>query len=407
MPAPPAPPTATAPAVVATTVTGAEPAVDPHAASGTDTAPAAPLGDQTVVTAEQIVFNDQKPVSRPSLLAVGAVGASVAADGTTLFIVHSGRGARLVSERHRVGVPIKVGYVTSSAWSPGYQHLAVATERGAITVVSVPDGKVVATATGGVDPHFISPTLLTYRSGCHAWRLDLTTGKSFAHGKKACGRVLHVDKAGEHWLVATRGRYRFGVYLTYREIRQVALKTGRERVVLKGTDENPFVVPVAAPDGKRICFLRRDPAFGVYCAQVPSGRITEVFPRDGLRPLTFDDSGQRLLFTVGDNDHALRTVYVMDFKRGKRIELLEAKREWWRFLPGGNRIVGHGGGNSALVFDLQGRWKLEIGGGPATEWEGMTTIPGNPNEVILGRERGATRDLYRIRLPQSAPPATP
>ena len=109
---------------------------------------------------------------------------------------------------------------------------------------------------------------------------------------------------------------------------------------------------------------------------------------------------------MGDNDHALRTVFVADFKRGKIIELLQGKREWWDFLPGGRRVVGQGGGSSAVVFDLDQGWKLEIGGGPATEWEGLATIPGDPNRIILGRERGATRDLYLVELPSTAP-ATP
>jgi hypothetical protein len=51
-----------------------------------------------------------------------------------------------------------------------------------------------------------------------------------------------------------------------------------------------------------------------------------------------------------------------------------------------------------VVYDLDQKWKITLWDNGETD--GLSTYPGSDKQFLIGRERGNTRDLYRIELPE-------
>jgi hypothetical protein len=203
---------------------------------------------------------------------------------------------------------------------------------------------------------------------------------------------VHASADYARWVIAEPGTLRRGVLSTYRSLRRVDLGGGAAEVLFTGSDDEAVMAPRVAPDGARVCWL--DPAFALQCRH-PDGTIEQI-AAEAITPIEFDAQGRRLLFATGDRDRG--RIAVVDFEARRIVDLPRAGRQWFAFLPGGERIAGHGGASSALLYDLVGGWSADIGDAGA-EWEGLWTFPGDPARLVLGRERGGSRDLYVATIP--------
>jgi hypothetical protein len=227
--------------------------------------------------------------------------------------------------------------------------------------------------------------------------LDVAANAKPRRVGKACGTLLHTSSDFATWIVAVPGRFRMGVLQTYETAKRVELASRRESILIQGGGDSVFLEPRVSPSGDRLCFLQAD--FGLYCSSLAGkANAQRVWPSEVLRNPSFDETGQRLLFGVGRSEHSARDVFVADFTTGSVRKLVRATHEWWTFLPGGERIVGHGGDEKLTVYDIAKNLRIELGRA-REEWEGITLVPGNSRRFLIGRERGGGRDLWQVELP--------
>jgi len=337
--------------------------------------------------------------ARVRLLSRRAVGASMSPDGHTLLVVNAAEGARLVSPAHPEGAIVPVGYASQSAWSPGGGHLAVAVEGGRVVVVSVPDGTVERGVRPATAPTFVSERELVVRRGCRLLSVDLAAPAAEPRplGPDLCGNVVYLDVPHDLALIAEPGRYRFGTWQSYVAVRRVTVSTGEAIELLRRSDDEAVIDLQVPPRGERLCWQERGATgFDVVCAALPGGPPLRLV-RDVVRGMTFDETGGKMLVTTGEHPHRPRDLQLVDLAAATIQKVVRTNREWWAFVPGGRRIVGHGDMHGADVYDLAEAWHVMVGR-HGEEWEGVAVMPGDDSRLILGRESGASRDLYWVEL---------
>jgi hypothetical protein len=346
------------------------------------------LDDSTMLRVEAPARERRDDAVRIRKLAASALGAEAAPDGRTLFLIR-GRGGTLVSGPRQVR--IRTGHVIAARFSADSRYLALAQEGDRISVVSVADGKVVARLRDAEEPRWVTGDVLSFRRNCGP--MTLRVGETArAAGTAPCGRVVHADPDYRVWYVAEPGRLRDGSIPTYTRLARVELSSGDAEVLVEVAPDRSFSAPRVAPSGNRWCYVDADDA--LWCAL--GAEPVQLWPRGVQRPVQFSDSGDQLLFAVA-GEEANADLYVVEFDDGVIYRVPHRDRQRWRFLPGGYRLVGHGGHDRILVYDLVDRWWAEIGFG-RDEWEGMWTVPGDPRRFIVGHERRANRDLYSVEL---------
>jgi hypothetical protein len=333
--------------------------------------------------------------AKMTLFERGALGASFAPDRSRVLVVPGGRGARLKILPSGPVVKLEAGHVQRASFSPDSKFVALEIEDGNFRVFSA-DGKLVAEHRGR-DARFVAPGRLGFRTGCEGFALDVASGGKPRRVGKACGTLLHSSADFASWIIAEPGRFRMGVLQTYERAKRIEFSANRESILIQGGGDAVFLEPVVSPSGDRLCFLQSD--FGLYCSTL-SGKADaqRVWPSSVLRGPSFDDGGRRLVFGVGRNEHSPRDVHVADFQTQSVKKVVHATHEWWTFLPGGERLVGHGGDEKLTVYDLSKSLKIELGHA-REEWEGLSPVPGDASRFVIGRERGGSRDLWLVELP--------
>ncbi len=346
------------------------------------------------------------PPPKLTLFARSSIGASLSPDGKSAIMAASGRGATL--RTGKTTQRIKVGYVTASKFNADGTRFALATEAGNVKVFQTSDGKLLRTVRGSRPIAFVDAKTIAFKRRCEGFVAAVNTQAPPKRLGKACGRLIHTSADYKSWLVAEHGRFRYGVLYTYRKATWTSLPDGRETVLIQATDKSPFLEPVMAKNGARLCFL--DGNFSLHCLETKApANAQRVWPLPGkpllvgrddprvLRGPKLDESGSQLLFRVGTGEHSPHDVYVADFQANKVRRVTHSSREWWSFLPGGKRIVGHGGTDKLVVYDLVRNVRTDIGK-PGEEWEGLSVFPGDDTRFVIGKERGGTRDLYLVEL---------
>jgi len=332
------------------------------------------------------------------LLARRSIAASSSPDGRTLLVVNASEGARLLSPEHPEGTIVPVGYASTASWSPSGRRLAVAVEGGRVVVVNVPDGTVLRGIQRASDPTFVSDRELVVRRRCQLLSAEPSTEtEPRPLGPDLCGELLRLDRTGDLAIVAVAGRYRFGTWQSFTSVRRVRLSTGEALELLRRSDEEAVIDPAVPHGDERLCWQERGATgFDVVCAALPAGPpqrlVTGV-----VRGMSFDESGHRMLVTVGDHPHRPRDLELVDLAAATIQKVTRTTREWWTFLPGGRRVVGHGDMHGADVYDLAEGWHARIGR-RGEEWEGVSPVTGDDARVIVGRETGSSRDLYWVDL---------
>lgn len=334
--------------------------------------------------------------ARMTLFERSALGARFSPDLAHVLIVPGGRGARLRRLRDKRTLTLDAGYVTRGEFSADSRFLLLESEDGKLRVYETAGGQLSAEQRGQ-QARFLTPERVGFRIRCDAFTLELGAGKRPRRVGKQCGSLLHTNEGYDTWIVAEPSRFRLGVLQAYETAKRVHLPSGRSSVIVQGGGDAVFLEPRVSPTGDRLCFLQAD--FGLYCSDLGANAAPQrVWPSNVLRDPSFDASGRRLLFGVGRNEHSPRDVYVADFASGHVRKLVHATHEWWTFLPGGERIVGHGGDEKLTVYDLAKNLKIELGNA-REEWEGLSLVPGDATRFLIGRERGGGRDLWQVQLP--------
>ena len=326
------------------------------------------------------------------LLGRYTLAAVVAPDGDTVLYLR-GRNAeiRSLSKPGKVGLA-KHHYV-SARFSPDGGYVAMTDERRTVTIFAARTGRLLKRLRDASDPQWVSADTLGFRRGCQAHSFTVgSIPRTMGVAPGPCVDVIHIDPSYRTWFIAARGRYRRGALTTYTRLRRSELG-GANSPLFAGTDDDHMLMPRVSPLGDRTCFTRAD--FDLYCRGADGNE--ELIFRNVRRPLRFDESGDRLLFAVGKPRSNDSKIIVADFVTRTLTSLPRAGRDWWLFLPGSDRIVGHGGSSSAIVYDLAAGWQADIG--KRGEWEGAWIVPGDASRVILGRERGGSRDVFLATLP--------
>jgi len=339
-----------------------------------------------------------KPVKRAlrmRLLGRATLGVSVASNGRTLLQLR-GYGGLLRTFRQRRGRRLPRKHFVSSHFAPDTRHVVLADERRTLRVLRVPSARLVMTIRNATMPRWIDRHTLGFRRGCRA--MTQTIGRrqkrvrTLGRVPAPCTEVLHTSPDFTRWIIADPSGTRRGVLQEYKRVRIVDVTSGTNDILISTTELGGVLLPQVSPDGKRVCFAR--PNFKLYCRH--AGK-TQLIWKSVRRPLRFDASGNRLLFANTAKNHRRARIVVVDFEAKTATITPRAAREWWKFLPGGNRIVGHGGNSSAVIYDLDQNWQADVGN-PNSEWEGLWTIPGDANRFAIGRERRGTRDVYLVTL---------
>ncbi|HMR80585.1 MAG TPA: hypothetical protein PKD61_35995, partial [Polyangiaceae bacterium] len=219
----PAPASAsTQPPVATDTRIAPEIAEGPATAAPTPSAPLVMVDEPLSATAEN---------ATTKLLARGAVGASIAADGKTLLVVPRGRGAEIRDLQGKLLHQLKTHHVERSAFSPDSKFVALDEENGSTSVFETDTGQFVQSNKGD-HPAFLDNRRLGLRDGCHARVVDVTRAATAATLGKACGTVVHTSLDYGTWWVATPGRFRLGVLQTFATLDEVHLPSGRPKSLI-------------------------------------------------------------------------------------------------------------------------------------------------------------------------------
>ncbi len=383
--------------VASLALTGCPPPLPPATAPTPAPAPTVPAPqDSSLLPDLGYTVSAPQLVSRPGRVRVRPLARSALsvawADRSTYLVVR-GWGGRLASPRRRRSASLPRRHIIHSAFSPGRRFLAVTDQRRRLLVLSVPDARVIVDLPRAEAPKWIGDTVVAFRRGCTAMRLDVTSRAAppvtIGSIPSPCRDVVRVSDDYATWTIADRGELRRGRWLVHTALRVADLRTG----TVKTLRAAPFMAPRIAPRGDRLCWLEEN--FDLYCSDTRGA--TEKIWSNVRRPIQFDDTGRRLLFAVGERRDPTSELFVVNFRERAIVRLPRAGREWWVFLAGGARVAGHGGDSSGLVYDLAANWSAEIGD-PKSEWEGMWPLPGDPNRLAVGRERRGSRDLFWVTI---------
>lgn len=315
-----------------------------------------------------------------------ATEAEVAPGGNVIAVIAVGPGGELRLGKKQRRLPRQT--ILEGAYAPGAELFGFAAEGDKVSVLSTQSGKVVGSVEGQEPLRWIDERTLGFRRGCQGFRV--VAGESAAPlGPAAgvCGEVLVADYRRGHWVVATQDKLEPNGLWAYSQIAAVDLSSGK--VAWRATDlaRAPFILPRASSDLSRVCFA--DAKLALRCAK--RDVVETVWPGGVDLPVVFSDDGHRLLFAFKASGGGYE-IGVADFAAHEVMRFPRGAYRDWAFLPGGHRVVGHGGPGPAVVIDLDEGWKRRVG--KRGEWQGVSTIPGSQDALIVGRESGSSRDLY-------------
>jgi Tol biopolymer transport system component/DNA-binding winged helix-turn-helix (wHTH) protein len=130
----------------------------------------------------------------------------------------------------------------------------------------------------------------------------------------------------------------------------VRSKTGRNRQpnldkfqVTKLTDSGKVELAAISPDGRYVCYARRDRGLsGLWLYQVPTRSEVQILPADavGFEGLTFSSDGNHIYYVRADkNDPGFKYLYVMPLLGGSTRLLIKDIDSPVSFSPDGQRFV--------------------------------------------------------------------
>jgi hypothetical protein len=338
------------------------------------------------------VFTDAPQRAQTSAFAGGGIGGEFSPDGKNLLYVGAGKGAHLTAAG-KVGR----GIIESSFFARDGKHVALLSEEGELQVIRVPSGRTVRIVRHGRDPFFPNDREVVFRIGCQAMRASLTSdAPPVPLGPPACGDTIAWDPQLESRVIVTKSNLEFGTSVGYSTISRVSLRSGEWRSLFPyGADL--YYRSMRTSRNGQVCAVQVDQNAQRLTCRGTSDSKSEVLWRGHTELIhDFDESGRFVLFSAVHQERM--QLLVGDLTTHEARSAGEDQNLDWRFLGGGaNRIVGFGG-KQAFALDFAQGVRFTIGT-PKEQWEGFTRVPGDPSRFLLGRERGAGRDLFWVRLP--------
>ena len=300
-----------------------------------------------------------------------------------------------VELRARTTVRLAARATTRSAFTTDSRFLLLNDEERVLRVFAVAGGRLVREIpkVDFAEWHASGSTLLYRRRGtCEVYEHDLDDGSERLLPARVCERVIGVH-ARPSSLLAGEPAQAIGHFQAFF---RVDPRTDR-RTRLVGLDAATrwLFRPVASRALDRLCFLANRAT--LRCVDAATTRQVELAPLVTGHSQRLDETGRRALFLISDRPGAPEHLFIADATTGESRRLLESNHEWWTFLPGNQRVVGHGGEQGFVVADLVEGWFMELGE-RGKEYEDVGIVPGDPSRFFIGRERDATRDIYLVEL---------
>lgn len=233
---------------------------------------------------------------------------------------------------------------------------------------------------------------VVFFDGCNLRSGRLGSKSSKSMSADHCGERPLVSLDGEHWFSWQQEDENVAVFA-------LDVETGKERKVLGGTGDAPGLsVLLASPDGRHLCFSRHEDGSRLTCRDVASKVATDLLVWEGPTDTRATFSNDGLLGFGAGKLRSEREFLLVDLEERslRRLGSLGPKEEW--LSPVGPSGFIASGGSRLRHFDLESGTQLDIELGKG-EWEGFSSIPGKPGEFIVGKERRATRDLFRVVVP--------
>ena len=337
-----------------------------------------------------------------TLFSRATVSGTVAPDRRSVVLVPVGRGApRLRTATATVDLDAE-GEVVSGSFSPDSRYLALEEAGGTVRIYAVPSGRVVASISGRMPRFDQRSMLLVAGSGCVVHVVDPRRPDARRQLGGSCdGRLQSFVPNGRIGLITKPAGFRLGLFPAYTRADWLELDDPGDVVtVLGGARGRPFFMPQLSPTGTHLIYF--DARFGLHLVDLASRAVVDLWPEDALRDPTFSPSGDRVLFEAGGSDHEPHDLWLYELGQPKpRSVMREVVQESWAFLPNERRVVGHGGRDGFVVLETEGtrRWIVNRRG---EEWEGVVLVPSDDEHVLVGRERGGTRDLWLVDLEPDA-----
>ncbi len=328
-----------------------------------------------------------------TLFAADADGVTMAPDRRTVAVVRR----KAIELRVGDGPPVSLGVhaATRVEISASSRYLVASDEQHLLHVFAIPSGTRLLDVPKVRSWALEGETLLT-RSDCDLSVVELAHPARTRPVGRWCDPIVRSRPREGTALVGEPSKLSPMLFRGYRTLEMLDLASGRKRPLVTVADDDSFVLePVVSPTLSRLCFRAEDWSF--HCIDTASGRAI-AFPQANVqRAATLDDAGRRVVFATRAKLGAPLEVWVGDATTGRAVRMFTTEHEWWDFLPGGRRLVFHGGDARFAVADLEGGWEAELGDAHQ-EYEGLWVVPGDPTRFFIGRERDASRDIYLVEL---------
>lgn len=290
------------------------------------------------------------------------------------------------------------GDVHGVSFAPNGKHVALIGDR-EFLVLSVASGKTVrrfpyapgtseATETKGIK--LGNDESLVFFDGCQLRKGAVGSSATAPLGAAHCGARPLVSRNGTRWFVRQETEESVVV-------NEIDVQSGEERLVLGGTGNAPGLsIFLTSPNGEHLCFSRNRDGSALTCRNLKTLHDVRIWQGSTDKRAAFSEGGL-LAFGAGPL-RAKRDLYVADLDQRTMYIVGElGPRERWLNPVGANGFIASGG-NRLRHFDLQTKRQTDIHLGDG-EWEGFAAIPGTSSKFFVGKERKATRDLYRVTLP--------
>lgn len=291
--------------------------------------------------------------------------------------------------------PIPVRASTRVRISDDEKHLLVADENWNLRIFSLPSGAL-EREIPKVRVYDVAGNTLVYRtSQCELYSVSLSALARPKSLGKDCGTVLGLDPEAGRALLGESSELQAMHSRGYANVDLLQLDGGRRDEIVKAANAMSFLSNVSvARDLSRLCYVMDQQ---VNCTATVQPELVVLRSDPAYSEPLFDPSGTKVAYLTRTKLGAPEHLVVGSAVSGETRDLMVTEHEWWEFLPGSMRLVGHGGLRRFAVVDLRQGWKMELGR-PGEEYEGLAMVPGDPTRFFIGRERGNTRDVYLVEL---------
>lgn len=317
-------------------------------------------------------------------------GATFGPDGRTFVVdvIEPHRtGALVVSPSNPSGAFFATREVHDVRFSPsGRRVLVLDDETRTVTVLSVPDGQVLASARPAWVARFRGEEFVPFWDGCKVMELAVATGATRPVSSPECGGASASDD-GRTFVVASPSRTGVTLERTpYQRLSFVDAETGAADVIAESPAGDVTSIRLA-PSGTVVCFDEH----GFRCRR-RGASAPLVVPPGASTSLVFSDDGTKMLYRSSGAlvvaDFAARTATELDL-----AALASPELRHFDFFPSGTRIIVYQAG--AWACDLRTAVCLEI---VPTSVEPGGFAPSNDRTFLLGIEAGATRRFSKVEL---------